>query len=136
MGLDCSHDAFHGAYSSFNRFRQAVAKATGGSFPPHAVDEIDGEKLDPEYWYWGDDYKVGTHPGLNAFLAHSDCDGKIGPFICAKLAKELEALLPEIDKQGMGGGHIESAGGYGSVTRRFISGCMLAAENNEPLEFC
>lgn len=37
MGLDTSHDAFHGAYSAFNRLRQEVSRARGGSFPPHAM---------------------------------------------------------------------------------------------------
>lgn len=29
MGLDTSHDCWHGAYSAFNRWREAVAKAAG-----------------------------------------------------------------------------------------------------------
>lgn len=130
MGLDTSHDAFHGAYSAFNRFRQAVAKAIGGSFPFH-----DDTSLDNKLWYWGDGYGKESHPGLHCFFMHEDCDGEISPEDCARIADELEPLLPEIDEMGMGGGHIESQGGYGSVTRKFIAGCRLAAESNETLVF-
>ena len=130
MGLDCSHDAFHGAYSSFDRFRQAVAKAIGGSFPEHKDRE-----LDPQMWYWGDGYSKETHPGLYVFLCHSDCGGDISPEDCEKVADELEVLLPAIESQGSGAGHIERDGGYGAVTRRFIKGCRLAAEKNERLDF-
>jgi len=42
MGLDTTHDAFHGAYSAFNRFRQIVCRAIGGSFPPHFLMNKDG----------------------------------------------------------------------------------------------
>lgn len=131
MGLDTSHDAFHGAYSAFNRFRQAVARAMGGSYPPHARDDLDCGK-----WYWGADYTQTTHPGLYAFLAHSDCDGEIDPETCRFVADELEALLPAIEAADDGGsGHIERDGGYAAVTRRFIAGCRAAAGASEPLEF-
>jgi hypothetical protein len=46
MGLDCSHDAFHGAYSAFNSFRKFICKAIGGSFPPHEDKTLDGDS-----WY-------------------------------------------------------------------------------------
>lgn len=130
MGLDTTHDAFSGAYSAFNRFRQVVAKAAGGSYPPH-----DDPKLDEEMWFVGDGFSSETHPGLFEFLNHSDCDGDIAPEVCAKLADEMEALLPKIESFGEGVGHIERAGGYGGVTRRWIAGCREAAAANEPLEF-
>jgi hypothetical protein len=130
MGLDVSHGAFHGAYSAFNRFRQAVAQAMGGSFPPHSNPDMETES-----WYWGDGYSVGTHPGLAEFMRHSDCDGDISPTMCAKVADDLEALLPAIDGMGSGGGHIERNGGYGEVARRFIAGCREAAAAGETLEF-
>lgn len=40
MGLDISHDAFHGAYSAFNSLRQEVAHAVGGSYGPHRLGRI------------------------------------------------------------------------------------------------
>ena len=71
MGLDISHDAWHGAYSAFNRFRQKVAQAMGGSYPPHYIYDkigyrlyegadpdlpIINKELDGNTWYWGDGF--------------------------------------------------------------------------------
>lgn len=130
MGLDCSHNAFSGAYSAFNRFRQAVAKAAGGSSPPH-----EDKALDPGWWYIDDQYTQKTHPGLFAFMNHSDCDGEIFPAMCINVADDLEELLPEIAKQGTGGGHLERDGGLEAVAKRFIEGCRKAAEAGEDLLF-
>ncbi len=83
--------------------------------------------------YWGNDYGPETHPGLNVLLSHSDCDGKISPDDCVKVADELEALLPKIT--GDGGGHIAAQGGFAEVARKFIEGCRLAAAEDEELVF-
>jgi hypothetical protein len=151
MGLDCSHDAWHGAYSAFNSLRQKVAEAMGGSYPPH-----NEKTLDEEMWYWGRGYNADTHPGLLVFLRHSDCDGHLTPRECRLVAKDLEALLPEIEKLDDGGlhggwsisrtgdgtfetathpGHIAAAGGYVAATKRFIDGCRKAAKANQRLRF-
>lgn len=148
MGLYCSHDAFRGAYSAFNRFRQAIARAAGGSYPPHYLYTASGETaigsdgvlvrdetMDEGRFYVADEMTYETHPGLWEFFTHSDCDGDIPPDLCAKLADEMEALLPKIDAQGVGDGHIARDGGFGSVARRFIAGCRDAAAAGEPLEF-
>ena len=133
MGLDCSHDAFHGAYSAFNRFRQAICAAMDGSHPPHDENH---EDLSAERWYWGPGYDPDTHPGLYVLLCHSDCDGSISPAHCILIADELEALLPAIAKtDGYGGGHIEAAGGIIAVTQKFIDGCRWAVREWEDLEF-
>ncbi len=132
MGLDTTHDAFHGAYSAFNRFRQAIAKAAGGSWPPHA-DPI--EYPNPEQWYWDESYSEETHRGLFALMMHSDCEGEISPEDCVCVANDLETLLPALDEMGSGGGHLEREGGIGAVTRKFITGCRLAATENKPLGF-
>lgn len=130
MGLDCSHEAFHGAYSAFNRFRRAVSEAIGGSYPPH-----EDRTLEANAWYWGPGYNEKTHPGLYIFFSHSDCDGEILPEDCVKVADELEQLLPRLDGMGADSGHIARDGGIGEVTRRFIAGCRFASSQNEPLEF-
>lgn len=134
MGLDTTHDAFHGAYSAFNRFRRFILKSIGGSWPPH-----DDEKYDRDKWYWDEKVlDVRKHEGLWEFFTHSDCDGEISPEMCVKVADELEAILPKIEglaKSEVSSGHIERDGGFVEVTKRFIAGCRLAAERNEPLEF-
>lgn len=149
MGLDTTHDAFHGAYSAFNRLRQCVCEAMGGgsSFPPHYVYRPDGtvgdafplprkEGLDDELIYIEEPYNRGTHPGLWAFLTHSDCEGDISPEMCVHVANELEVLLPKIEALGWkDGGHIKARGGYVEVVRKFIAGCRAAAAEGVPLGF-
>lgn len=134
MGLDVSHDAFSGAYSSFNRFRQMICKATGGSWPPH-----EDKALDEKRFYVGDGYTEESHPGLWEFLMHSDCDGNISPRMCKFVANDLESLLPKIEeltsRYGDGGGHIARDGGYVEVTKRFIAGCRLANKRRQLLKF-
>jgi hypothetical protein len=146
MGLNVSHDAFDGAYSAFQRLRQEVAHAIGGSYPPHFLRNAAGkivykndfaivdDSLELGMWYWDSEkYSKETHPGLYEFLCHSDCDGEISPEMCVHVADELEALLPLMP---IGGdGHIAREGGCREVLRRFIAGCRDAAEANEPLTF-
>ena len=118
MGLDCSHGAFNGPYSRFNRFRQYVARAVDASYPPH-----NDKNLDDTYIYFADDFNKAEHPGLIAFLEHSDCDGEMSPKVCKQVADELEALLPKIVEEGK------------SMTQQFIKGCREAAESRETLTF-
>ena len=148
MGLDCSHDAFHGAYSAFNRLRQEVCRATGGSFPPHWKWNSDGtyvenrgipvrnKDLDEDSWYFGEGYSEESHPGLFGFLSHSDCDGEIPPEMCERVADELEKLLPKIEALASPAwGDIAYQGGYVPVLRKFIDGCRAAAAAGDPLKF-
>jgi len=147
MGLDTSHDAFHGAYSAFNRFRQAIAEACGVAFPPHYVIDESGQMMvdpatgltkrkpdhDERFIYWPDDF-TKTNPGLAAFITHSDCDGEIAPDVCALIANEMEAILDRLPKW-PDAGHIAARGGMRKVAEIFIAGCRAAASANEPLDF-
>lgn len=135
MGLDTSHDAFHGAYSAFNNFRRFLLKSIGGSFPPHENKELKGG-----HWYWEEEseYSSETHKGLLEFFAHSDCDGEISPEMCKLVADELEEILPKVQELAEiepSYGHIARDGGWVAVTNLFIEGCRLAHKCNEPLEF-
>lgn len=147
MGLDCSKDAFHGAYSAFNSFRQAVAHAVGGSYPPHYKRDEKGtllrqgpeqrlvrdETLDENSFYTDDGYSPANNPGLWEFLSHSDCDGEISPEMCKTVADELELLLDKMPEECFG--HIARDGGYRAVLQRFIDGCRASHAADEPLRF-
>ena len=147
MGLDTSHDAFHGAYSAFNRFRQMICFVIGGSHPPHYEynddfsfkPEVAGllpirADLDENMVYFGQDLEDDS--GLVELLLHSDYNGEISPEMCVKIADELEELLPKIESlPDTSGGHIKARGGYVGVTRKFIDGCRAAAAAGEPLIF-
>lgn len=150
MGLDCSHDAFHGAYSAFNRLRQFVCASTGGSFPPHWVQGPDDPQPKGTEWelerrtdipndcfQCGEGFPTEEWPGLYEFLTHSDCDGEISPEMCVNVADDLERLLPAMEQMKWEcAGHIAAAGGFVSAVKTFIAGCRAAAAAGEPLEFC
>ena len=139
MGLDCTHGAFNGPYSAFNRLRQTVAKACGASFPPHPRDALDneGELLSDDLIYFPESWNENDYPGLREFLGHSDCDGEISPNMCKIVADELESLLPIINaiEQSQKTVNIRGLSHY-IATQKFIAGCLLAYERNESLEFC
>lgn len=138
MGLDCSHGAWHGAYSSFSRWRNAVAEAAGYiletsdylTYPAIDWNSLPNATLEGVWEDTPDD-------PLLVLLAHSDCDGDIFPAQAGPLADRLEELLPEIAKQHDGDwGHITRDGGMVAVTQRFIDGLRLAQSLSEPLRFC
>lgn len=113
MGLNCSHGAFDGAYSRFNRFRAAVCEAIGGTWPKGFEDLT----------ITLPDGFMESHPGMMAFLAHSDCDDEMTPEECRQCAAEMREILPKLS-----GEALEHA-------TKWITGCELAASRNEPLEF-
>lgn len=147
MGLDCSHNAFSGAYSAFNRLRgflcyvvSIITKCSDCSFPPHLSYKPPFEirsDLDPDCFYVPDNFE-NDHPGLWHLLAHDDCDGEIPPDICSLVADDLDWILPTA--QALKGdlietGHIARDGGYEKVIAKFRDGCRDAASHNEPLIF-
>jgi hypothetical protein len=129
MGLDTTHDCWHGAYSAFRRWRSEIAKVAG-------VGTIDNDGYYQLQWhdyveknYYGEWKRPPADP-LIVLLAHSDCEGVIKASDCARLADRLHALLPLL--HGDGGGHI---GDYRSKTAGFIAGLRAAAAANEDVEF-
>lgn len=147
MGLDTSHDCWHGPYSAFMRWRQEICRVAG--LPP--LDLMEG------FYTPGDcnDPIVSARRGLNdekayanlqaqlpirwdclkpsplhKLLNHSDCDGQIDAKDCGPLADALEAIIhlfPEDDQ----GWHKD----WRSRTATFIAGLRLAASRGEPVDF-
>ncbi len=119
MGLDVSHDCWHGAYSAFMRWRRKLAEVAGyGDI--YSYYEFGGEKPWPD------------NDPLITLLKHSDCDGTINWQDCMSIAKRLEDLLPALKTAGDGGGHI---GMYADKTQQFINGLIEAGEAQEDVEF-
>lgn len=121
MGLDTTHDCFHGSYGAFMRFRMALAEAAGiGYRYSGALVYVDVD----------DDYE----DVLVDFLLHSDCDGEIAPEVCKPLADRLMGLLPSFpEKDSRAFGHLSE--GLRAVTKQFAEGLYRAAEAGEPVEF-
>ena len=129
MGLRCSHDAFYGSYSAFDRLRRAVCEAIGGSWPPHEDPD-----LDPEKWYHPNDFNRQKNAGIIFFLNHSDVYGKFTPFECKLVSRDLHKILDTVSEK-YGGGHLAAVGGVRAAIEKFIAGCDRAAMNNEDLLF-
>lgn len=129
MGLDTSHDAWHGAYSSFNRFRTRLAELAG--FPP--LEEMEG---------FGDGHynpgnpigqrKWGRTPGdfrLIPLLSHSDCDGEIDVNDCVRIADALEEIASKLPDDTSADGWVRSK------ALQFAAGCRAAVAAAEPIDF-
>lgn len=122
MGLDTSHDCWHGPYSSFHAFRQAIAKAAGIPVDDDGWDVPDEYDSDA-YLYGRNGRETDALPGdvIWVLLAHSDCDGVIPPKHCEALADRLAALeMPDEHKEDLD---------------NFIAGLRDAAENWQAVEF-
>ncbi len=149
MGLDTTHDAWHGAYSAFMRWREKIAEVAG--LPPFRLMEGFYQNLSsgmpPSLFCNGYQRESETLKSLDALLPikweclkpsplhellfHSDCDGEIPAASCGPIADELEKLIPLLP-EGEAGGHI---GIWRDKTQKFIYGLRRAAAAGEPLGF-
>lgn len=129
MGLDTSHGCWHGAYSSFTRWRLYLRQCAG--LPPFGVEQLHdvmfrGAPL-PE-WYAG-----SPEDPLHGLLMHSDCDGEISVAEQLPLAARLEELAEKMPVCEGAGGHIFPD--MKSVTLRFAAGLRAANAAGEPVKF-
>ncbi len=131
MGLDTTHDCWHGAYSAFSRWRNKLAEVAGYSF--HMEDSFECVSVD-----WGHlqnnlqgDWDETPDDALLVLIAHSDCEGKIKPKQARALAKRLRELLPLLP-DGDGGAHI---GDWKEKTQQFIDGLDLAVKQRQDVRF-
>lgn len=146
MGLDTTHDCWHGAYSAFTRWREHLAKVAGyevhmvefedGQFPSRMrLAMLDWGLIGPKYLN-GDWDQIpvridGTPDPLLILITHYDCEGHILTQHCGPLADRLEELLPKLEGED-GGGHI---GSYTEKTQQFIKGLRLASKRGEKVTF-
>lgn len=158
MGLDTSHDCWHGPYSMFMRWRRWLADQIGvpldlmEGFCAWTLDDSDYEvvKTLPHSDSWMALVEivrglVGKTPfkweafkpdPLHLLLHHSDCDGEIRWQDCKAIADRLTEIAdgaaddhdPERPPRGCYDGMIPAA-------RRFAAGLMRAHEAQEDVEF-
>jgi hypothetical protein len=136
MGLDTSHNAWHGAYGAFSRWRNKIAEAAGyeiakveGQYGLRETILIDWGHIAEENYY-GEWDEVPSDP-LILLIAHSDCEGVIHPEHARLLADRLEGLIPLLPDEDVLG-HI---GNYRSKTRQFVDGLRAAVAANEDVDF-
>jgi hypothetical protein len=150
MGLDTSHDCWHGSYGVFNAWREQLCLSAG--LPPlslmegfYSADDISSPffilKHAPEMIREPIERKVlaflpikwdALKPNaLYKLLYHSDRDGEIEAVDCVPIADALTELLPKLP-EGEHPGHI---GNWRAKTQQFIDGLRAAAFKNENVEF-
>lgn len=135
MGLDTSHNCWHGAYGAFQRWRKELARAAGYRIvEPTRLGqpyyELPWEQFEDKNYLGEWDSIPGDDP-LMFLLIHSDCDGVIHPEHGVHLADRLEQLLPLLNESAAGG-HITSMRGN---TEQFIDGLRKAAAAGEDVDF-
>ena len=138
MGLDTTHDCWHGSYHSFSAWRNHVAEAAG--YPIGDRDGLDGETyvlpwdLFPMARYDGEGWaQQPVEDPLLHLLVHSDCDGLIHPSEGRHIAARLEQLLPRIQEQSPRYEWLRDRAV--PLTEAFIAGLRRAAEAGEDVEF-
>lgn len=139
MGLDISHDTWHGAYSEFMRWRQKIAEVAG--LPPLALmqgfykfpkgNELEMSQLNDIRKQLPIKWECLNPSPLHELLYHPDSDGYINYVACGKIADELEKLLPLLPNEDAGA-HI---GNWQDKTRQFIKGLRKANSKKEKLRF-
>ena len=117
MGLDTTHDCWHGPYSSFMAWRESIAAAAG--YPPLRQMNGFGGTID---------WELFKPDPLRVLLEHSDCEGEIVAADCGPLADRLEQFVPQMKDERYW--HSDR-----KVTEQFIRGLRLAASRGENVEF-
>lgn len=154
MGLDTTHDCWHGAYSGFHIFRELVGKAAGLPFctaerqwyedKDSLVLDIDWDKITAEQiaGKWpkntplegpvverGPGYDPPLQDNVLYLLIHSDCDGKLKNRYLPQLKTRLEELEPEYEKLTADDRYAQGR------LRQFIDGLRHAIEAGEDVGF-
>lgn len=135
MGLDCSHNCWHGPHSAFTRWRHAVARAAGYWVAPITYE--DGFKMDSVILDWGhlppghlegEWDEIPSDP-LVIILTHQDCQGRIKSEHCEPIANALEAILPNLNDEP------SEWKSDAERTRLFVAGLRMAAAAKEDVQF-
>ena len=162
MGLDTTHDCWHGSYGGFSMWRLEIAKALGweqttttyGSntyvIPEDRIPEqappADEERTDED----GETYTIrwSTYPNsvwlghwdkdpddvIDVLMVHGDSEGVIPHRFCRPLAERLGELMPEIGKAWQENGAYEPDY-WGDITMQFITGLLKADMAGEDVGF-
>lgn len=156
MGLDTTHDCWHGAYGGFHDFRELVGKAAGlpyrkairQSFEDRdsLVLDIDWDKVTANQiaGKWpkstapkgpvverGPGYDPPVQDNVLYLLIHSDCDGELKNRYLPQLKARLEELEPEYERLTADDKYRYDRGNL----RQFIDGLNRAIKSGEDVGF-
>jgi hypothetical protein len=121
MGLDTTHDCWHGPYTAFHRWR-ALLMRVAYDRDIMTMQGFGGDSL------WS---SIPHHPKdtLIVLLNHSDSDGEIKAKWCGPLADRLEELLPGVRSRD------DDDHSYEQRTKQFITGLRRAARKKQKVGF-
>lgn len=119
MGLDTTHNCWHGSYSAFHRWRKKLCEVAEYGDIEKKIG-FGGETPWPD----------PKDDPLILLLDHPDCAGEIRWEDCAPIANRLEELMPSMQRAGEKTGEY-----YGQETQQFIKGLKLAASRKESVQF-
>lgn len=118
MGLDTSHNCWHGSYSSFNRFRKSLASQIGID-----LDEYIG------YGEKGTKNLMSIEHNIQPLLNHSDCDGKLTVRESRRIVLGLNDILENFNDK------IKCDFDLKHCIIQFRDGCLDAISKNEEIDF-
>ena len=118
MGLDTSHNCWHGPYSSFNRFRHTLAKQIGIDLNEYRGYDDKGEK----------DLETIEHD-IMPLLNHSDCDGSLTVKESRRIIKGLNNILENYNED------IPSDFNFKEKVEQFRDGCVDAVGKRQIIRF-
>lgn len=118
MGLDTTHDCWHGPYSLFNRFRFSLAFQIGINLNDYKGYNENGTK----------DLESIEHD-LMPLFNHSDCDGLLTVKESERIIKGLNNVLENFNHK------IESDYNFKDSIIRFRNGCIDAVSKKQEIEF-
>lgn len=128
MGLDTSHDCWHGPYSAFMRWRKGLASLV--TVRRQSYPGIDLSKTEQ---YGGNETNLAdlldADDPLLMLFCHSDCEGEIAAEDCGPLADALQRLVDRMMPQRALYDSLRPA------TERFIAGLRKAAAAGEAVDF-
>jgi len=133
MGLDTTHDCWHGPYSSFMKWREKICEIAGYG----NINDREGfyTKFD---WHRGGTKKAVPWPSYESdaliiLLHHSDCDDDISHTDCEAIADRLEECLPSVRRADHG--NIIYPNYFENKTKEFIKGLRNASAMKENVIF-
>lgn len=132
MGLDTTHDCWHGSYGAFNRFRDALAEAAGYTIKEYGrgyiTVDLDWDRFEQKNFYG--EWDSPPEDPLLILIVHSDCEGVISAAHAPFIATRLEQLAPKLSEEGAG--HLYNPR---AQAMQFATGLREAASKGENVEF-